>query len=358
MLTTNPASDTPMSLKQATTALSTFLACTFICAAAAHAAGSEEPAVVNESAREIPIAQSVDVLVVGGSTGAVSAAVAAAESGASVFLTAPRPYLGDDMTATLQLWLEDGEEPASPLAKAIFHDPLPPMNRPSAHRMPFTYSADQPSASMHADTKTPSKLSDLTWGDPTRQSVQYDDDVNITIDLGESRDVAAVHVWNYSRPGSNGFGVRDVTVFTSNDRKTWQEVAIARPSAADEIGDTIQNLFAQLEANTRYLKLAVRKAPKATRILLGEIEVIRPAADEAEEASTLPPWPRPMHVKRTLDQTLLDAGVAFLYNCYATDVLTDDAGRPCGIVMANRAGRQAVIAKTIIDATERATVAR
>ena len=33
-------------------------------------------------------------------------------------------------------------------------------------------------------------------------------------------------------------------------------------------------------------------------------------------------------------------------------------GNPCGIVMANRAGRQAVVAKTIIDATDRAAVAR
>jgi hypothetical protein len=38
-----------------------------------------EPLAVNESAREIPVAYSVDVVVVGGSTGAVSAAVAAVE---------------------------------------------------------------------------------------------------------------------------------------------------------------------------------------------------------------------------------------------------------------------------------------
>ena len=64
---------------------------------------------VNESARRIPIAHEVDVLVVGGGSGAVSSAVAAAEAGASVFLAAPFPYLGDDMTATLRLWLEEDE---------------------------------------------------------------------------------------------------------------------------------------------------------------------------------------------------------------------------------------------------------
>jgi flavin-dependent dehydrogenase len=67
---------------------------------------------------------------------------------------------------------------------------------------------------------------------------------------------------------------------------------------------------------------------------------------------------RPMHVKRTLDQALLDAGVRFLFGCYATDVLHDDRGRIAGVVMANRAGRQAIQAKVVIDATERATVAR
>lgn len=331
-----------------------FLTVTFL---TTHVASGAER-FVNESARGIPVAHSVDVVVVGGSTGAVSAAVAAAESGAKVFLAAPRPYLGDDMTATLRLWLEEGEQPGSPLAKRLFNDPQPRMDRPSAHRIPFSYSTDRPSASMHQDTKTPSKLSDLRWGDPIRQSVQYDDDVNITIDLGESREVAGVHVWAYLRRGSTGFGVRDIAVFASDDAENWSPAGKAAPTPTGQIGDTIENLVTKLSAKTRYLKLAVRKDPTTARILLGEIEVIRPAPDETEEAPDLTPWPRPMHIKRTLDQALLDAGVTFLYNCYATDVLTDRKGHPCGIVMANRAGRQAVVAKTIIDATERATVAR
>ncbi|MBN1590870.1 MAG: FAD-dependent oxidoreductase, partial [Pirellulales bacterium] len=70
------------------------------------------------------------------------------------------------------------------------------------------------------------------------------------------------------------------------------------------------------------------------------------------------PMPRPMHVKKTLDDALLGAGVTFLYSCYATDVIRDGSGRVCGMVMANRAGRQAVIAKVVIDATEEGTVAR
>jgi ribulose 1,5-bisphosphate synthetase/thiazole synthase len=169
----------------------TMLACFMFFQTVLCGAGGET--VVIESAREIPIAYEVDVVVVGGCTGAVAAAVSAARSGARVFLAAPYPYLGEDMTATLRLWLEEGEEPASELGRRLFGA-----------------------------------------GNPAR----------------------------------------------------------------------------------------------------------------------------PLHVKKTLDEALLEAGVEFLYSCYATDVLRDGRGDPCGIVMGNRAGRQAVVAKVIIDATRHATVAR
>ncbi|MHB8864589.1 MAG: FAD-dependent oxidoreductase [Pirellulaceae bacterium] len=151
-----------------------------------------EPLAVRQSARAIPIVADVDVLVVGGSTGAVAAASEAARSGAKVFLVTNYPYLGEDLCATLRLWLESAEKPNSPLAKRLF-------------------------------ATTPA---------------------------------------------------------------------------------------------------------------------------------------RPMHVKRILDQALLDAGVGFLFGCYATDVLRNAQGQVAGLVMANRAGRQAIKAKILIDATERAAVAR
>jgi len=69
------------------------------------------------------------------------------------------------------------------------------------------------------------------------------------------------------------------------------------------------------------------------------------------------PITTPIHVKQTLEAVLLDAGVDFLLGCYPTDILVDDNSDPAGIVMANRGGRQAVISKIIIDATDRAVVA-
>jgi len=65
-------------------------------------------AVVEESARNIPVAYEADVLVVGGGFAAVEAAVEAAQNGAKVFLAAPRPYLGEDLAGTLRLWREPG----------------------------------------------------------------------------------------------------------------------------------------------------------------------------------------------------------------------------------------------------------
>ncbi len=73
-----------------------------------------------ESAREIPLVYDVDVIVIGGTTRGVAAAVAAADAGAKVFLAAERPYLGEDICATYRLWLEKDETPKSDLAKALF----------------------------------------------------------------------------------------------------------------------------------------------------------------------------------------------------------------------------------------------
>lgn len=67
---------------------------------------------------------------------------------------------------------------------------------------------------------------------------------------------------------------------------------------------------------------------------------------------------RPLHVKKILDEALLAAKTPFIYSTYASGVLRDGAGRLAGITINNRAGRQAVVSKVIIDATGRAWLAR
>lgn len=317
--------------------------------------------VVNESARQLPLAYEVDVVVVGGSTGAVAAAVEAAKAGAKVFLAAPRPYLGEDMTATLRLWLEEGEEPASPLARAIYHDPV--VYRPALvpNRLKCTYQADRPSALRHRDTEPPSLLTDGKFGHAPTESVEYAGDVTLILDLLAPQLAEEVRLIAYQREGRDGFKVESMAAAVSDDAKAWRAVGMARNDASAELfgtaGDPCVVLAVPIKAKTRYVRLVVKKAADAERILLGEVMVAGPDKGEPRRPSR-PGMPRPLHVKKVLDDALVSAGVSFLFSCYPSDVLRDARGQPCGIVMANRAGRQAVVGKVMIDATHRGVVAR
>ena len=305
---------------------------------------------VSESARDIPVAYDADVVVVGGSSGAVAAASAAARSGADVFLAAPHPYLGEDMCATYRLWLEPDQELHTALAERVYKSSRPPIR----NGLSFDYEADQPSARIHPDTDPPSVLSDGTYHDAARESVQYDKNVTITLDLGKAKPVRKVHVMAYQRPGE--FEVKDVRVALSKDGDDWQDAGTIRNDRLDEGGfeSPAMTLSLPVETSARYAQLEISKTADAQRILLGEIVIEGP--QKATTDRRYPPTP--MNVKKTLDQELLDAGVEFLYACQPCEVLRDENGKPAGIVMANFSGRQAVLAKVIIDATERGQVAR
>jgi len=338
----------PRQIVSLTASLLICLACASLCSA--------ETLLVNESAREIPVAYEVDVVVVGGSTGAVSAAVAAAGAGARVFLAAERPYLGDDMTATLRLWLEEGEKPTSELARRIFSDRAQMGFDRDPNALHFTYRANRDSAALHRDSTPPAKLADGQWDSASTKSVQYDGDVEIICDLGEPKPVEAARLMVYHRGGSgdrkSNFKVRSVEASTRVGDGPWQPGPLVENKSTDDCGV----VSSSIGKTVQYVKLSVKKSDEVDRILLGEIEIVgrQPEAVPRPDFST----PRPMHVKKTLDEALLEAGVQFLYGCYPTDVLRDAKGQPCGIVMANRAGRQAVVARTVIDATNRATVAK
>ena len=318
------------------------------------ASESASQPVVAESPRQVPLLHEVDVVVVGGSSGAVTAAVAAAENGASVFLAAPRSYLGEDICGTYRLWLEPNEQPESPLARAMFAEPT--MARRLVNAIPFKYEVDVESAPPHKDSRPPSVLSDGKWQSAPSQSVQYNGDVSVVADAGSPQHIEKAHLLVYQR--NDDFEVADVTVSVSDDKEQWDRVAVV---ANDKLGegsfeDTAIPLTATVDARVRYIRFAVRKTPEVERVLLGEIILETDRSDSEEPAHRVPPTP--MQVKSALDDALLEAGVKFLYGCYATELLRDGAGRPAGIIMANRSGRQAVKAKVVIDATPRATVAR
>ena len=72
----------------------------------------------------------------------------------------------------------------------------------------------------------------------------------------------------------------------------------------------------------------------------------------------LPPGATPLAVRKALDERLLSAGVAFRTWTYVKDVLRDAEGRVAAVTVVNRSGEQTVPARCVIDATERAYVAK
>lgn len=65
----------------------------------------------------------------------------------------------------------------------------------------------------------------------------------------------------------------------------------------------------------------------------------------------------PSRYRVTSDALLKNAGVVFLNNTRPGGVLVDGSGTLCGVVTANKAGLQAVVAKVVIDATYAGAVA-
>ena len=231
---------------------------------------------VNESARDIPVAYEVDVVVVGGTSGAVSAATAAARGGASVFLAAPLPYLGEDLTGTLQLWLEEGESPSTELARQVYRDIRP--DSPDPNACPFTYQTDLPSDSVHKDTSPASRLADGLWSSAARESVQFNGNVTIVADLEKSRPIRKVRLFAYRRPtaGSPGsaFDVERMTVSVSDDQQTWTPLGTVANIQSTGGEDEPAALDCPAQASGRYVRVFVEKPASVARILLGELEIV------------------------------------------------------------------------------------
>ena len=66
----------------------------------------------------------------------------------------------------------------------------------------------------------------------------------------------------------------------------------------------------------------------------------------------------PFVAKNAFDRFMLERDIPFLAWSYACDILKDADGNAAGVVVANRNGRQAIRAKTIVDTTDRRHIAR
>ena len=320
------------------------------------------------SERQLPIAYEVDVLFVSGSTGNVAAAIEAQKAGANTMLITHRPYLGDDMTATQQLWLEPGEELTDPLAAAIFNDTNrgTPVAAATAmlkaeKKIPFTYTVAEPIDRAHPETPQNNRLSDGISSDPVTQSLQINGDATVTVDLKNAQPVGVVSLLGFYR--AEDFVISTVKVSTSDDGTTWREIGEGKQTPeSKEQRDAVVELRLVLDqpVTTRYLKLEVKKTADSKRVLLGEIIVLPskdliPSSDPwtaSPDEKYIHPAPRPMHVKTVLDKALEGAGVKFLYSTYLTGHLVDNKnGHVCGAVINNRAGRQVILAKQVCDLT-------
>jgi len=332
-----------------------------------HTTTADRPVI--DPAGEVPVVTTADVVVVGGTSAGVAAAVAAADQGTRVVLLAPRPYLGEDLCGTYRLWLEPEQrrrlesgnaQSWLDLARRLFEPTVTPVT--VGRTVAFTYQADRPTAALHLDTDPPSRLTDGRFNDAPSQSVQYDGDVVVTARLKHPTALRAVHVLAYQRPAD--FEVRSVAVELSPDGRTWTPAGRADNAQLDAGGfeKAPIRITVPIEKTTTTVtavRLTVRKTPRSKRILLAEVLIEPAEQDTSDDEPTPPPTlVRPMQVKHALDQALIDAGVEFYFTCFATDMLRDDRGRCAGVVFTDKSGRWAIPARIVIDATWRATIAR
>lgn len=301
---------------------------------------------VVESDKTLPLVQDVDVVVLGGSSGAVAAARKAAEAGAKVFLAAPRPYLGEDMAGKLVLSLGADEDARCDLQQKMFK--LAEL-RPAS--LPFTYSTQAKADKKHADREN-TALSDGKWEDAPADSVQFSGDVEHTLDLGGVTEIGQVLVSVFHREGE--FATSEVAVQGSADNKQWQALGASTELKTGE-SQECASFSVPVKAAVRYLRIAAKKGRAVPRQLLGEFYVY-PA--EPKSQAKVADRTTPLKVKRTLDEALLQAKVPFLTGAVVTEPLVDASGALSGVVIADRSGRQAVKAKVVIDATERGLLSR
>ncbi|MGN0846687.1 MAG: FAD-dependent oxidoreductase, partial [Kiritimatiellia bacterium] len=309
---------------------------------------------MSASAAEVPVVRETDVVVVGGSSAAVSAALAAKEAGADVFLIAPRPYLGEDVAGTLRIARDPSDDARSPLFREFFNPALA-----DRRGMPYVYTMDARPEKPHPDPKGVC-LNDGKSGTPTHDSVQFNGDVTVTADLGAVKTISGVRLETYFRPnppagqlrGGSGYKTRAMRVSTSADGATWSAPVVTESAAS--VGTDRRILLVDVATACRYVRVVCEKGVEAPRQLLAELTILA----AAESPTALAARTTPFHVKRALDRAMLAAGVSYLTGSLVCDVLKDDAGRFAGVVMANRSGRQIVRAKVLVDATPRARAAR
>ena len=301
-----------------------------------------------ESARNLPVMQDVDVLVVGGTFAAVSAAVSAKEAGASVFLAAPRRNLAEEIVLPRRLAIPSDDEPLTDAAFSAL--------APVPETAPFTYTADATPNSSKPDPSN-KKLTDGARSSAASESVQYDAaSVTWTLTFSGNTTLEDLVFYYYFRPSGGDFDVQGISVQVSSDGVNYTS-AVGSVHAAEvetglEYGDTCRSYtfeFAQPTAVCA-VRVTATRATGSKRMLVGEISAHTGVRVSQAHA--------PLVYEKALDACLAAADVPFLGGLQACDVVKTPEGRLAGVVFADKSGRQVVRAKCIVDATEKGVVAR
>lgn len=302
---------------------------------------------VAEPARELPLMESTDVLVVGGGLSAVAAALSAQEAGARVFVVMPRQNPGDDLVSTRRLWAMDGdEETDDPLVRSVF---------PFLDSVPFSYDPSHVAVTPHTDDSH-SVLTDGAYGDVQYETAQYGtaeapiESVSFMLTPKlKTTSVKAFKVIFHAATSSLGnYGTGEISVTVDGAAVSGSGELVSN-SAYKTWVYTLEHPIDLTSVET--ITLTCQTAEDCCRQLIGEIQLVPESPLVAGSTS-------PAKVFKALDAALLTAKIPYFTGAQACDVLRDASGRVSGVVVATRNGRQAIAAKTVIDATEWGSVVR
>ena len=292
----------------------------------------------------------VDVLVVGGSSRGVAAAVAAKKAGAArVFLVTPYPYLGEDLAGTLELGLPDGREPALQLVKRLWFG----------------------SSGLAAFDYWPSRKTDgIRWiyvndwwerlSEPGRppspsDAVLYKDDVSYRCVLRKAAKISRVEVIVLEQEKTSA--TAGVTCTFKGGALDGRAVELVRKGRVfDVCGDYYRGKAAAvsfsgaLDGDVVEAELVVKKSPHSKQQLVSRIWF------HLSDPDSFSAPPTPLKVKRTFDQELAEAKVGFLTGTAVRRMIKDTAGRLAGVEVVNRSGRRTIRATQVIDGTRYGTL--
>jgi len=348
---------------------------------------------VVESARDIPVAAEVDVFVAGGTAAGVAAARAARTEGATVFLASGVPYVGEDVAGTLELGFETR-------GRKMRSDIVARLRTAETDLAPYAYYHPKGFVFLggwnyHNDSHE--KFS--TTADPVHpgDSVLYTNSIDIVCVLENPEDIAQVEVialenndpsadasHSVDHRGAVQRGTRGPLTgrisltFLDGPRKD-ETIELRRTTKGESLGvDSIRDgepaakkgpivngshvgsrqhmtLFSAPLGGGAFTRarITAEPAPGAICHLLSRIRFRRAAS-----AITTDGDPSPLKAKKTFDRLLAEKDIAFMTGSPVTDLLVDSKGYVAGAVIANRSGRQAIIAKSVVDATPYAVLGR